>query len=116
VTPPRPPAAAPPGGLEGLSALGDEKGTLDYGRHFWTALVALQSPTREKGPGMTPTPFRPTHRHRKGGLYELLGYGRHTETGDALAVYRSDDGTLWVRPREMFDDGRFTPHAKRGRA
>ena len=53
--------------------------------------------------------FRATHRHRKGGLYQLLGYGRHTETDEAVAIYRSADGPLWVRPSDMFDDGRFQP-------
>jgi hypothetical protein len=55
--------------------------------------------------------WRPTHRHRKGGLYELIGYGRHTETDEAVAIYRSADGIWWVRPAEMFDDGRFEPVA-----
>jgi hypothetical protein len=58
---------------------------------------------------MAETAFRPTHRHRKGGEYELLGYGRHTETEEETAVYRDVWGRLWVRPRSMFDDGRFTP-------
>lgn len=51
----------------------------------------------------------PTHRHRKGGLYHLIGYGPHTETGELFAIYRGADGKLWPRPAAMFDDGRFTP-------
>jgi hypothetical protein len=51
--------------------------------------------------------FRPTHRHHKDGLYQLLGYGTHTETKEAVAVYRDSSGGIWVRPQEMFDDGRF---------
>lgn len=51
----------------------------------------------------------PTHRHRKGGLYQLLGYGPHTETGELFAIYRDAEGKLWSRPAAMFDDGRFTP-------
>lgn len=47
--------------------------------------------------------FRPTHRHHKGGLYELLsGSCRHTETGDQFVVYRNRDGEWWARPRLMF--------------
>lgn len=72
-----------------------------------------------------------THRHRKGGEYVLIGYGKMqaegwTEEGKWLgerigyenqsvdmrevAVYRSvaDPTEMWVRPREEFEDGRFT--------
>ena len=56
--------------------------------------------------------IHPTHRHYKGGLYELVGYGRHSETEEEMAIYRSADGRLWVRPRAMFDEpGRFVPIA-----
>lgn len=70
-----------------------------------------------------------THRHKKrGGEYVLIGIGRmqagrwfEPDRSEVLAgrdgrsidmrevaVYRSvDDGSLWVRPREEFDDGRF---------
>ena len=29
-----------------------------------------------------------SHRHYKGGWYELLGFAQHTETGEALILYR----------------------------
>jgi hypothetical protein len=51
-------------------------------------------------------------RHRKGGSYELLGYAYlQTDTPlkdyDHVAVYRSDESGLWVRPVSEFEDGRF---------
>jgi hypothetical protein len=68
-----------------------------------------------------------THRHVMSGReYVLIGYGRmQSETWQVpvpftrlglvdkanmreVAVYRSvDDGSLWVHPREEFEDGRF---------
>jgi hypothetical protein len=44
------------------------------------------------------------YRHFKGGLYEVLGVATHSETGEALVVYRPlyREGALWVRPLAMF--------------
>jgi hypothetical protein len=56
--------------------------------------------------------YKPTHRHYKGGLYQLLGQAKHTETEEELTIYRDSDGNYWARPRAMFDEpGRFTPLA-----
>lgn len=75
-------------------------------------------------------PPAPTHRHKKRGEDAvLIGYGRMQAEGwvdlsravsppedpnptpvdmREVAIYRSvDDGSLWVRPREEFGDGRF---------
>jgi hypothetical protein len=42
--------------------------------------------------------------HFKGGRYEVVGEARHSETEERMAVYRSADGFLWVRPLDMFLD------------
>jgi len=42
------------------------------------------------------------YRHFKGGLYEVVGEARHSETEERLVVYRAPSGELWVRPRDMF--------------
>jgi hypothetical protein len=51
---------------------------------------------------------KPTHKHLKtGNLYTLIGYGKHSETLQEVAIYQDLDNQLWVRPKEMFNDGRF---------
>jgi len=44
------------------------------------------------------------YRHYKGGEYEVLGVARHSETLEALVVYRPlyNHSGLWVRPHAMF--------------
>lgn len=43
------------------------------------------------------------YRHYKGGVYEVLGIAKHSETLEEMVVYRSLDGAhTWVRPRKMF--------------
>lgn len=56
------------------------------------------------------------YRHFKGAEYEVIGVARHSETGEALVVYRPlyGDSGLWVRPLAMFletveHDGRRVP-------
>lgn len=77
--------------------------------------------------------WRPTHRHvKRGSEYMLLGIGKmqtsnwmdeqwshEPQSGNPpqrtldpvdmreVAIYRSEDGKLWVRSREEFEDGRF---------
>lgn len=56
------------------------------------------------------------YEHHKGNRYDVLGVARHSETGEALVVYRPRQGEqgLWVRPLAMFVedvevDGRRVP-------
>jgi hypothetical protein len=61
------------------------------------------------------------YRHFKGNDYEVIGVAKHTESGEALVIYRAlygDTNQLWVRPLSMFTETvehegrqipRFTP-------
>lgn len=55
---------------------------------------------------LTPLPdLAPGHyRHYKGGDYEVIGLARHSETLEALVIYRPlyNDSGMWVRPWSMF--------------
>jgi hypothetical protein len=44
------------------------------------------------------------YRHYKGGEYEVIGVARHSETFEALVIYRPlyNDSGLWARPHAMF--------------
>lgn len=46
------------------------------------------------------------YRHYKGKDYLVVGTAHHSETGEALVVYRClyDDYSLWVRPLAMFSE------------
>ncbi len=55
---------------------------------------------------LPPLPATPNgrYRHHKGGVYEVLGVVRHSETLEPLVLYRALYGAmgLWVRPHAMF--------------
>lgn len=46
------------------------------------------------------------YRHYKGSEYEVLEIARHSETLEAMVVYRAlyGDGCVWVRPAEMWNE------------
>ena len=50
--------------------------------------------------------------HYKGGEYTVMGVAKHSETGEALVVYRPEygDRDLWVRPLSMFQESVETPN------
>jgi hypothetical protein len=60
-------------------------------------------------------PFRATHQHRKGGLYQVIAQAELEVDLTPVVVYRDRLGRTWVRPRHEFFDGRFTPVEMDGR-
>ena len=46
------------------------------------------------------------YRHYKGGLYEVVGTVRHSESLEPMTLYRALYGEhgLWVRPAAMFNE------------
>ena len=46
------------------------------------------------------------YRHFKGSEYQVLGSATHSETGEAMVVYRAvyGEGGLWVRPAVMWSE------------
>lgn len=51
--------------------------------------------------------WKPTHRHRKGGLYRFLAVGCYEADRSSVAIYDDAEGTVWVRAMSEFSDGRF---------
>lgn len=49
--------------------------------------------------------FKPTHRHYKHGLYEVIAAGIIEATMEPAVIYRGEDGTIWVRPQADFNAG-----------
>ncbi len=71
-------------------------------------VATLLRPLAEGRPGR--------YRHYKGGEYEVIGVARHSETLEALVIYRPlyNASGLWARPHAMFFgpvevDGRQQP-------
>lgn len=54
----------------------------------------------------SPFPVPGIYSHYKGNRYEVLGVAHHSETEEALVVYRALYGEygLWVRPLAMFTE------------
>jgi hypothetical protein len=61
--------------------------------------------TDEDLPPLIETPLG-RYRHYKGGLYDVIGTVRHSETLEPMTLYRAlyGQGGLWVRPAAMFEE------------
>ena len=45
------------------------------------------------------------YRHFKGGVYEVVGVGRHSESLEDMVIYRNaESGEYWVRPASMWNE------------
>ena len=45
-----------------------------------------------------------SYRHYKGNIYKIIGFAKHSETGEDMIVYQSSKGDTWVRPRFMWNE------------
>jgi len=56
------------------------------------------------------------YRHKKGGLYTVIGFARYSETEEDLVLYQqvmhteNNTSIVWARPYGMFRDGRFVEY------
>ncbi|MDB5799787.1 MAG: hypothetical protein JWL63_726 [Rhodocyclales bacterium] len=57
------------------------------------------------------------YRHYKGGEYDVIGVARHSESLEAMVVYRPlyNDSGWWVRPLSMFVEEIETDGARQKR-
>lgn len=55
---------------------------------------------------MQSEPLPGRYRHYKGGMYEVVGTARHSESDELMVVYRClyDNNSLWVRPLAKFEE------------
>ena len=46
------------------------------------------------------------YRHFKGNEYEVLGFAKHSETGEDMVIYRALYGErqVWTRPASMWNE------------
>lgn len=57
------------------------------------------------------------YQHYKGGIYTVIGCGKHTENREELVAYTDNNGELHFRPKDMFFedvevDGEMVPRFK----
>lgn len=45
------------------------------------------------------------YKHFKGNMYKVVGFAKHSETTEDMVIYESlRNGTLWVRPKSMWNE------------
>ena len=44
------------------------------------------------------------YRHYKGGIYTFICIAKNTETMEDMVIYQGEDGRLWARPKDMFNE------------
>ena len=42
------------------------------------------------------------YKHFKGGIYEIIGNAKHSETDQDFIVYTDESGEIWVQPSLLF--------------
>ncbi len=42
------------------------------------------------------------YKHFKGGIYEVVGIAKHSETLEEFVIYKNSKNELWARPKQMF--------------
>ncbi len=52
--------------------------------------------------------WQASHRHKKGGLYRVVGPAFLEADRSEAVIYDDAEGTVWVRAAAEFYDGRFT--------
>ena len=90
----------------GLHEFGREEESVKVGEYqlFEGDIARIELlPTFEEAVASIP-PGR--YRHFKGNEYEVLAIARHSETEEAMVVYRAlyGEGGLWVRPADMWNE------------
>jgi hypothetical protein len=70
----------------------------------WDKIDAIRAKQAAKPRGADLAPWKPTHRHYKGGLYRVLFEAIHSETEEPMTIYQTPDGRAWARPAAMFHE------------
>ncbi len=81
-------------------------------RLAWALGCGARTPSTadwSRGTNLECAKWRPTHQHKKGGEYRVLGHGILEADRSDVVIYDDKDGQIWVRSTSEFYDGRFAP-------